>query len=73
MLLCATVPRNGAPKVMTDAISAGRCAAIARDNSSQTVSDQMNLPPGLSQGLLNRVIQLASDEEVGTLGVEAYS
>src|ERR1700757_1200694 len=45
----------------------------AGDNSSQTMADQMDLPPGLSQGLLNRVLQLASDEEVGPFGIEPYA
>ena len=45
-----------------------------RNNSSQTVTDQVNLLPGRSgQRLLKGVIQLSPDQKVGTLSVETYA
>lgn len=49
------------------------CSDRAGNNSSQTVADEMQLAPRFSQRFLDGGIQLAFDQQVGALAVEAYS
>jgi len=45
----------------------------ARDNASQAMTDQVHLLPGPAQRLLDRIIQLALNKQIGTFRVEADS
>ena len=45
----------------------------ARDNSSQTMADEVEFAARFVERLLNGLIQLTPDYQVGTFGVEAYS
>src|SRR6516225_9258595 len=43
----------------------------ARDDPAEAVADDVDLPPGIHQGLFDIAVETPLDQEVGTLGIDA--